>query len=380
MMCRRAADGRMVNVKGWVFEMAGIQRIGILGLGLIGGSLAKAFRMKAGIRDIAAMDFDRKTGKDALADGVITDFSHPEDGFSIFEGCDLLILGTPVETLSDFLPALSGLSVGIVSDVASVKSPVMSRELPDNFIGGHPMAGSERRGYGCSREDLFENAIYVLCVGENCAVPVARLVSFEALIGKIGAKPIRMDAKTHDNCVAAVSHLPHIAASALCSLASERDDGKLSLLAAGGFRDITRIASSDPDLWAGITESSAEFLVPILGEYIETLQQVKENLTGKQRKDVREFFQRGAFYREKLPLGSHGALAASSSLTVYLEDRPGAIADITVILSRHNINIRNMNIRDYRAYEGGQLLLLLGDSSQAAAAYSLLREAGYECD
>ena len=357
-----------------------IKKVGFLGLGLIGGSLAKAFREKADVRDMVAVDTDEKAGEAALQDGVITAFSTPAKGYEIFDGCDLVVIGTPVDFFAEALEKLNGLSIGIISDVGSVKSEIMNRKLPSNFLGGHPMAGSERHGYLCARADLFENAVYVLCVGEHCTVPAALLRAFEELIKKIGANPVYMEAKEHDARVAAISHLPHLAASALSLLAAKRDDGYLSVLAAGGFRDITRIASSDPELWTGISMASSEELLPILKDYIEILKDVENHLKNRAKKEVHAFFSKGAFYRNNLPTGGRGALEASASLTVYLEDKPGALADITALLSVHNINIKNMNIRNYRTYEGGQLLLLLGDSSQAAYAYSLLKEAGYECD
>ena len=358
-----------------------IEKIGILGLGLIGGSLAKAFRKKAGISYITAIDTDKKSGEKALEEGIIDLFALPEDGYQIFDGCDLVILCTPIHIMSGVINQIQNLDIGIITDVGSVKKNIMSDEnLPLNFIGGHPMAGAERHGYFCSKENLFENAIYVLCLHENCTVSAHLLQCFQNLIRKIGANPILMDAKEHDNRVAAISHLPHIAASALSLLAANRDDGYLSMLAAGGFRDITRIASSDAALWAGITEEAKTSLLPVLENYISILEQVKTDLEQGEINKIKNFFTQGAFYRDHLPVGSRGALEASVSLTVYLEDRPGSLAEITKILGRHNINIMNIHIRNNRTYEGGQLQLLLSDNQQALQALTLLQEAGYECD
>lgn len=357
-----------------------ISRVGILGLGLIGGSLARAFRQKAHVPFIAAMDTVAASGARALSDGVIDAFAVPSEGYSIFDGCDLVLLCTPLQSIVDILPQLSQLKIGIISDVGSVKEPVMAVVDLPNFIGGHPMAGSERQGYTCSIASLFENALYVLCVGDNCMVPASALRNFEELISQIGATPVRMAAHEHDKRVATISHLPHIAASALSLLAARLDDGQLAALAAGGFRDITRIASSDSSLWAGITQASSPVLVPVLSMYIDLLKQVKNELERQDTRAVEAFFAQGAFYRNSLPTSGRGALDATASLTVYLEDKPGSLASITTLLGQKNINIRNINIRNYRTYEGGQLHLLLGDSGQAVEAYSLLKEAGYECD
>ena len=361
--------------------MAGrISRIGIIGLGLIGGSLARAIKQKAKVPYIAAMDTSAASGACALSDGVIDAFSVPEEGYSIFEGCDIVFLCTPLPVIVDLVPVLSKMDIGILTDVGSVKEPVMNAVHLSNFIGGHPMAGSERQGYSCSNLSLFENALYVLCVGDNCMVPASALRDLEELIHIIGASPVRMTAHEHDKRVAAISHLPHIAASALSLLAARLDDGQLAALAAGGFRDITRIASSDPALWAGITQASSPVLIPVLSMYIDLLKQVQKELEKKDTRAVEAFFAQSAFYRNSLPTGGRGALDATASLTVYLEDKPGALGIITTLLGHKNINIRNINIRNYRTYEGGQLHLLLGDSAQAVEAYSLLTEAGYVCD
>ncbi len=357
-----------------------ISRVGILGLGLIGGSLAKALRMKAKIPYIAAMDTDPDAGRIALNDKMIDQFACPGEGYALLDGCDLVLLCTPLPAILDILPELSSLNIGILSDVGSVKQPVMDRVNLPNFIGGHPMAGSERRGYTCSNASLFENAMYVLCVGKSSKVTAVRLADFECLIRAIGAIPVRMDAGEHDRRVAAVSHLPHIAASALSLLAARLDDGQLAALAAGGFRDITRIASSDASLWADISGASSKSLMPILSQYIELLSEVREHLESGDRRATESFFAQAAHYRNSLPTGGRGALDATSSLTVYLEDKPGELGAITTLLGKENINIRNINIRNYRTYEGGQLHLLLENSAQAVRAYSILAEAGYECD
>jgi prephenate dehydrogenase len=357
-----------------------ISKIGIIGLGLIGGSLARAFRKKSKIDRIVAVDTDREAGARAMAEGVIDAFSTPSEGYGILNGSDLLLICTPFQTISRFLPEVSKLNVGIISDVSSIKKPVMDLIRLPNFIGGHPMAGSERTGYSCSNASLFENALYVLCIGDGSSVKETEIKAFEDLIRSIGAAPVRMPAEEHDRRVAVISHLPHVAASALSLLASRQNDAQMAALAAGGFRDITRIASADPSLWAGITEASSPALVPVLEKYIELLEQVKSQLKNHETRGVESFFSESAHYRNHLPTDGRGALEPNASLTVYLEDKPGALASITTLLGAKSINIRNINIRNYRTYEGGQLHLLLGNSEEAQTASMLLKEAGYECE
>ncbi len=268
----------------------------------------------------------------------------------------------------------------MITDVGSVKQPVMDAIRLPNFVGGHPMAGSERYGYACSNGSLFENALYVICLPEYSKVSANMLQSFEELIRAIGAIPMRMTAKEHDERVAAVSHLPHIVASSLSLLMANRDDGALSRMAAGGFRDITRIASSNSKLWAGITSNSREALLPILDEYIDTLTKWKTALENNDSAELEKLFAQGAIYRDHLDINLRGALEASATLNVHVEDKPGELARITAILGKGNINIRNINIRNFRTYEGGQVSLLLGTTKEAVEAYALLKEAGYVCD
>lgn len=359
-------------------KTTGFSKVGIVGLGLIGGSLAKAIHGKTDVKEIVAIDTDPKAGELASSEGVIVNFS--TNDLSILDGSDLVILCAPVDAIKKMQPELSKLNIGLITDVGSVKAPVMEAISLSNFVGGHPMAGSERHGYACSSGSLFENALYVICIPDTCEVSARNLGYFENLIREIGAIPMRMTAEEHDKRVAAVSHLPHIVASSLSLLLANLDDGALSRMAAGGFRDITRIASSDPKLWAGITENSKKALLPVLEEYIKLLSSWKDSLQNDDKAELEKLFAQGACYRDHLDTNLRGALEASCLLTVYVDDKPGELARITAILGKGNINIRNINIRNFRAYEGGQVSLLLGTAKEAVEAYALLKEAGYECD
>jgi prephenate dehydrogenase len=359
-------------------KTTGFKKVGIVGLGLIGGSLAKAIRGRTDVGEIVAIDTDMKAGELAASESVIADFS--TDDLSILNGCDLVILCAPIDAIKKMQPELRKLDIGLITDVGSVKGPVMEAITLPNFVGGHPMAGSERHGYACGSGSLFENALYVICVPDSSEVSAKKLDQFEELIRAIGAIPMRMTAEEHDKRVAAVSHLPHIVASSLSLLLANLDDGAISRMAAGGFRDITRIASSDPKLWAGITENSRKALLPVLEEYIELLSKWRDSLQENDKAALEKLFMQGACYRDHLDTNLRGALEASSMLTVYVDDKPGELARITAILGKGNINIRNINIRNFRTYDGGQVSLLLGTAKEAVEAYALLKEAGYECD
>ncbi len=430
--------------------------IGIVGLGLIGGSLAKALRLRGGYR-IIGLDPSADVIAAALADGVLacglvmpaltadrasrpagtppaSTAPHPiaspapaaspasadpavtpsasvrpgaaqpvlplpatytvppaapavretlmpaTTPWASLAGCAVVFLCTPPATIAGLVAAIRPWTAAILTDVASVKQPILDQVHDDRFVGGHPMAGSEKHGYIHATDNLFENAVYVLCLPGDSPLTIRELRLLERLIATVGATPLLLDAATHDKAVAAVSHLPHVAASALSLLAANQADSSLTRLAAGGFRDITRIASSDPYLWAGISLESRHQLLPLIDQYIELLQQFRTHLAAGEPAALQQFFFQAAQYRGSLPVDGRGALMTQSALNVYIPDQPGSLGQVTTLLGAHAINIINIRIREFRTYEGGILQLLLPDSAQAAKAAWLLKEAGYECD
>lgn len=367
--------------------------IGIIGLGLIGGSLAKACAMRRNYTMIG-LDRDAEVIRQALSDKVLSaggvlkqkpaelaaDPQAEQDVWQILAPCQYVFVCTPVETAALYADQAALFCTGLMTDVASVKKPVLNRIKTERFVGGHPMAGSERHGYQHASDSLFENAIYVICLQPGSQLPVSQLLGLEQIIRDIGATPLHMAADVHDHAVAAVSHLPHVVASALSLLAAAEDGGELTRLAAGGFRDITRIASANPALWADICQYSAAELVPLLDHMLRLLREFRDSLQSENYAAVERFFYQAAQYRNALPTDGRGALAAHSTLTVYINDKPGELGRVTTLLGEQGINISNVRIREFRAYEGGCLQLLISSSAQAMEAAWILKEAGYVCD
>jgi prephenate dehydrogenase len=396
-------------------------QVGVVGLGLIGGSLAKALAGRAKVA-VVGIDPDPVVIEKALSDQVLArggvmplqseliqmDHHQAPSIISAFKAkaspavvpaelagpgsssqaavwqlladCQVVFLCTPPATIPDLVRQIRPCTGAILTDVASVKKPVLDLIPDDRFVGGHPMAGSEKHGYANARENLFENAAYVLCLPEQSAITVLEYRQLERLVQSIGASPISLDPVTHDKAVAAVSHLPHVAAAALSLLAARQGDNNLTRLAAGGFRDITRIASSDASLWSQISLESSDQLLPLIDQYIAILQEFRTELSDGDLDHMRQYFFQAAQYRGSLPVDGRGALLTQSILNVYIPDEPGVIGKVTTLLGEHAINITNLRIREFRTYEGGSLQLLLPDSAQAARAAWLLKEAGYECD
>ena len=250
------------------------RQVAVIGLGLIGGSLAKALKKRAGVQ-LVALDCNRRSLDQALAEAVVDvaglvseqtadDLELDRPSWQLLKDCQLVFVCTPVDQVVATVEKAAHYCSGLITDVAGIKAPILKQVTVDRFIGGHPMAGSERQGYRFSSDSLFENAVYAWCSHANTSLSHSCVLRFETLIQAIGAIPIHMAAQAHDQAVAAVSHLPHVVASALCQAVARQDQGLMARLAAGGFRDITRIASSDPALWTQLCLQSREHLLPML--------------------------------------------------------------------------------------------------------------------
>ncbi len=350
--------------------------IGIVGLGLIGGSIARALGKRAGVRFISAADTDGATLKKAWSDHTI---SCAAATLRELEDCDLIYLCVPAGSVFGILDELSRWYGGIVTDTASTKGNIVSYvrcHYPEmRFVGGHPMAGSEKVGYAASKSSLFENAPYIVCpmrTDSNQATCDHDIQIVRELASRMSAVPVEMDAAEHDTAVGLISHLPHIAAYSLVGMVDSSGDARLKAIAAGGFRDITRIASSDPALWADILCDSGDTIANLLEDYIDLLARMKTMLKARDRQALYETFSAAKAYRDQLPL--IGGLSGRQAVQLWVEvdDKPGMIGKIALLFGDHGINIKNMNIQDNRAYEGGSLRITLSCAEDAKLGARLL--------
>lgn len=256
--------------------------IGFVGFGLIGGSIAKAiksahpeYRIIVTSRSLAPVQAAKD---DEIADIVTNKID------SNFSECDFIILCTPVATISSYLQQLKNVKKAscIITDVGSVKGAIHKAAedagLSGCFIGGHPMAGSELSGYKNSSAKLLQNAKYVITT--TCDTKKEQLDIYEKLVKDMGAVPIIMDCALHDYSVAGISHLPHLAAAALTKVVKDCDDKDrhMHLLAAGGFKDTTRIAASSPEMWSQICETNKEAICEMLDAYINQLSEIRSHI------------------------------------------------------------------------------------------------------
>ena len=354
---------------------------GFIGLGLIGGSIARAFKQNRKDIRIAACDPDPTTRQQALSEGIADAVSdRPSE---ILGDCDFIFLCAPVaHNDRNLKQALEFCGPDcILTDVGSVKTPICrlieELGLQNRFIGGHPMAGSERIGFANSKASLLENAYYILTPGEG--VPEETFRDFYQLVKQMGAIPLPMSPDKHDFSTAAISHLPHVVAASLVNLVREADDENATLktIAAGGFRDITRIASSSPVMWQNICLTNQREILHLLDLYLEKLQTFRTELANADSENLLAEFQSAKDYRDNLPIHQPGILPSVYEFYCDLIDEAGGIATIATILATNQLSIKNIGIIHNREYQDGVLHIEMYDQPSLEAAVALLQRNHY---
>ena len=355
--------------------------IGFIGLGLIGGSMAKAIRKAHPDYHIMAYNRTKEVTQQAQADGIIDTVCEDED-FQ-FAKCDFIFLCTPVEQNTKYLTFLKSI-IGpdaVISDVGSVKGPI-HREiaklgLTSSFIGGHPMAGSEKTGYSNSKAHMLENAYYILTPGEDASLD--KISRYVELITSINAIPLVLTYEEHDYITAGISHLPHIIAATLVNLVKHLDNEEehMKMIAAGGFKDITRIASSSPVMWQQICEENQENISRVLDEYIRMLIQARYDVDHHEANAIYQMFESSRDYRDSFDILPKGPLKKRYELYCDIEDEAGGIAAIATILAMDGISIKNIGIIHNREFEQGVLRIEFYDALSLSNGVCLLRKRNY---
>lgn len=354
---------------------------GFIGLGLIGGSIAKALKQNVPDVRITAYDVNKDTCTLALQSGIADCVTDAIDG--AFSSCDYIFLCAPVQKNDENLLAVKKILNPdcILTDVGSVKNTIHSAikeaGLEGQFIGGHPMAGSERTGFVNSKASLLENAYYIL-TPEACT-DRDKLAQFRDLVAKMGAIPIVLDYDKHDYVTAAISHLPHVIAASLVNLVKDSDseDGIMRMVAAGGFKDITRIASSSAVMWQQICLTNTDNITALLQKYIDSLEAIKDKLQRKEEKELYDLFDTARDYRESFINASSGPIKKSFSFNVDIADKTGALAHIATLLAVNNLSIKNIGITHNRESEDGVLRIEMYDEDAMNKAISILTSYSY---
>jgi prephenate dehydrogenase len=352
-------------------------RAAVIGTGLIGGSIGLAL-VELG-HEVVGFDCDRERLERAAARGAVTEIAG--DVATAAARADIAFVALPVGAIADAVVELLDAGVVIVTDVGSVKGAVVAdvaRRRPDQagrFIGGHPMAGSEQEGIDGARPDLFVGAAWVVTPTPTTAEDT--YTTLNGLLRELRAEVVAVTPEEHDVLVAFVSHVPQLAASTLMDVATTHEARHRALLrlAAGGFRDMTRIAASQPTIWLDILTSNRDAVLGALDAYLVGLQHARDIVAAGDRDALKALLDRARVGRRNLPVGMSMATKLVE-LRIVVPDTPGVIAEVTTLAGRLGVNVVDMEIAHSK--EGGAGVLVLVVAADDAASFQTgLHELGY---
>jgi prephenate dehydrogenase len=354
-----------------------IEKIAIAGLGLIGGSIAKAIKNFSSDHFISAFDISDSTDK-ALSQKVI------DKKLNSIEECleaDLIFLCLPVDkTFLIFDSLIDKLhSRQILTDVCGIKS--IFQEIWDQkkragfYFGGHPMTGKEKGGFDNSDPLLFENCTYIL---NDTSKDSPALESLTNVIQGFGSKITFLSPKVHDIIVASVSHLPQlIAVSLINSAGLKGSDINFFDYAAGGFRDMTRIASSDFNIWQPVINENKKYIAQAIDNFIFDLEQIKKSISSNDYKMISGKFESARAKRDEIPKSNKGFLNQIYDVFVFVKDEPGVISKISTALYENKINIKDIELLKIREGSGGTFRLAFESEGDADKARTIIENAGF---
>ncbi len=345
--------------------MVALRRASVIGAGLIGGSIGMALRDRGW--HVSATDLDDA----AVARGIeIGAF----DAAGLDGDADVVFVATPVDAVVAAVRiALDACPHAIVTDVGGVKAAIVDGLDADRFIGGHPMAGSERLGIDGADEELFNGAAWVLTPGPHSSDETYG--SLRALVSDLGAEVLTMAAAEHDLLVATVSHVPHLTAASLVRVARAQADDHRALLrlAAGGFRDMTRIAAGSPAIWPDVCAANRDAIVATLDHLLAELGAFRAMVLETSRGELHAALAEAQAVRRALP--TRGEVPDQLiEVRVPVPDRPGAIAEVATLATQLGVNLHALQTVD--ASEGGRgfLLLLVAPGDAARLLDALVAE------
>jgi prephenate dehydrogenase len=358
-------------------------RIAVVGTGLIGASLGLGLRRLDEVGEVVGFDRDDEQLAVALSRGALDRAA--AGAAEAVDGCHVAVLAVPVSAVPRVAAQVAGtLSPGaVLTDVASVKSRVVdalqaAAPAGVHVIGGHPMAGSAETGAAHASADLFVGATYLLTPTTHTDPGAYRRL--HGLVGRLGARVIAVPPERHDLLVAVVSHLPQLAATTLMNLAAGRardEHAGLLLLAAGGFRDATRVAASNPDLWLDICAENREAIVAVLDEYGGRLASLRATLAEGDDEGLRRRLAQARAARRALP-GKETVTGALVELRVPIPDHPGVLAEVTTTVGAVGVNIEDLAIEHSPEGGRGVLRLAVVGPKHAGRARQALQARGYD--
>ena len=346
-------------------ERIGQHRAAVVGTGLIGGSIALGLRARGWY--VTGSDHDDARARRALDLGVL-------DAVGTDPEAEITFIATPVSAVSAAaIDALAG--GGVVTDVGSVKSSIVGAVGHVRFVGGHPMAGSEQEGVDGASADLFDGATWVLT--PTLDTDADAYATVRTVVSSLGADVIALPPERHDALVALVSHVPHLTAATLMGLAAQgaEEHATVLRLAAGGFRDMTRIAAGHPGIWPDICTENRDAIIGVLDQLIDSLTTMRGVVERADRAALLRTLEDARAARVNLP----ATVARAEDLVelrVPVPDRPGVVAEVATLAGELGVNIHDLEIAHSAEGERGVLLLVI-DSDRSAALADALTDRGY---
>jgi prephenate dehydrogenase len=325
----------------------------VVGTGLIGGSIG--MRLRAVGWHVTGRDRLPERAERALALGAL-------DAVGDDAEATITFIATPVADIAAEARRALGAGGGLVTDVGGVKASVVEAVSDGRFVGGHPMAGSEQEAVEGANAELFEGATWVLTPTEG--TDAAAYAQVRQIVGTLGAEVVTLPPDRHDELVAVVSHVPHLTAAALMRLADERSEEHRALLrlAAGGFRDMTRIASGHPGIWPDICSDNRSAIVDVLDELMASLQHLRDVVAVDDRKELLSALEQARAARVNLPARFRTA-ADLREVRIPVPDRPGVVADVAILAADLDVNIVDLEIAHSTEGPKGVLVLLIESAS-----------------
>ncbi|MBS3968222.1 MAG: prephenate dehydrogenase/arogenate dehydrogenase family protein [Truepera sp.] len=348
--------------------------VAIVGIGLIGGSIGLGIRQRFLAERVIGLDPDPVALDAAVWLGAI-DEAKLQPGPWLSE-LALVVLASPARTLlasaESLRPYLSPTTV--LTDVGGVKAPIVAAMSDLRFVGGHPMAGSEKIGVVNASAALLENAVWVLT--PTAQTDPEALAAVRRFVEHLGAKPIETSPEQHDRLVAAVSHVPYLVALALTQLiANDHDRDLMMLLAAGGFRDLTRVASGSPRMSRDMVVGNQEAVRQAIKGFKDQLAGLEHLLDDPEA--LLTLAEGAKRSRDSLPIVKRSLLPARFEVVIAVPDRPGELARITKALGDADVNIKDIEVLGIRE-AGGAVRLAFESEEQLKIGAQALGEAGYE--
>jgi prephenate dehydrogenase len=342
------------------------RRAAVVGTGLIGGSIGLALR-RIGWH-VTGEDRNEATAARALELGALDAVGRDPDA-------EITFLATPVRSVAEAARAALATGPGLVTDVGGVKGSIVDAVDDPRFIGGHPMAGSEQDGIDGADADLFAGAVWVLT--PTAATDDAAFAELRSVITELGADVVALAPDHHDALVAVVSHVPHLTAASLMRMADDRSTEHRALLrlAAGGFRDMTRIASGHPGIWPDICAENREAIVDVLDGLLASLTEVRGIVADDDRDGLLTVLEQARTARANIPSSLSG-VADLSEVRIPVPDRAGVLAEVTTLAGTLDVNISDLEIAHSSEGDRGVLILVV-ETRAAERLRSGLVDQGY---